>query len=205
MTQKLKLITESNYNLEIAESTDKKDLYIMGIFSSAETRNENGRVYPKNILEREIEKIQEAVKRKTCLGQLEHPTDSPETMLEKAAIMVEDVKWKGHDVYGKAKVLTTPHGQILRNLINDGATIGISSRGLGEVSESGHVKESYRLLTWDCVANPSNQTSWVQGIYEGKEFTIPEYGVSEPTEDEIKAVLKEHEQKIWQVLKSFRG
>ena len=205
MAHRVKLITEQNYDLELVESKENKSLYIMGIFSSAETRNGNGRIYPRNILEREITEVRKSVDKNTCIGQIGHPQDSPETDLEKSAIIVEDLKWKGSDVYGKARVLSTPSGQILKGLINDGVTIGISSRGLGTVNESGYVNDDYKLLTWDVVANPSNKTSWVNGIYEGKEFEIPDNGISKPTEEEIKSVLKEHEKKIWQVIKSFRG
>jgi len=90
--KRVKLITESNFDMEMVESEKDKSLYIMGIFSSAETKNRNGRVYPKNILEREIEKIQESIRNKTCIGQIGHPEDTPETNLEKAAIITEDLK-----------------------------------------------------------------------------------------------------------------
>lgn len=206
MAKQLKLITEASYQFEIKESAEDKKLYIMGVFSSAEKKNRNGRIYRREILEREIKKLKEGpVPNKTCLGQINHPEDNPETNLEKAAIVVEDLEWKEDDVYGKARVLNTPSGKILRNLIEDEVTIGISSRGLGEVSESGEVKDSYQLLSYDVVANPSNHGSWVNGIYEGRTFTIEDSNISKPSDEEIQEFLKEHEKKVWQVLKSFRG
>jgi len=204
MTRKVKMITETSFNFEIKESKEDKKLYIMGVFSSAEKQNKNGRVYPKNILEREINKLDEAIKNRTCLGQMGHPEDSPETDLEKASIITEDLKWKDNDVYGKARVLNTPTGNILKNLIEDNVTIGISSRGLGTVNENGTVNEDFQLLTYDIVANPSNKGSWVNGIYEGREFTIPEGEIERLTESEIKDFLKEHEKKVWQVIKNIR-
>lgn len=204
MARKVKLITETSFNFEIKESKEDKRLYIMGTFSSAEKQNKNGRVYPKNILEREINKLWEAIKNRTCLGQMGHPEDSPETDLEKAAIITEDLQWKENDVLGKARVLNTPSGNTLRNLIEDNVTIGISSRGLGTVNENGTVNEDFQLLTYDCVANPSNKGSWVNGIYEGREFTIPDGEIERLTESEVKEFLKDHEKKIWQVLKNIR-
>ena len=91
MTHKVKMITETSFDYKIEESKDKK-LYIMGIFSSAESKNKNGRKYPKNILEREINKLGDSIQNKTCIGQIGHPEDSPETDLEKAAIIVEDLQ-----------------------------------------------------------------------------------------------------------------
>lgn len=92
MAHRVKLITETSFNFEIKESKDDKRLYIMGVFSSAESKNRNGRTYPKNILEREINKISEAINNKTCLGQIGHPEENPETDLEKAAIITEDLQ-----------------------------------------------------------------------------------------------------------------
>lgn len=204
MARKVKMITESNYNLKVVESEENKSLYIMGVFSSAETKNKNGRKYPKSILEREIQKIQDSVENRTCIGQIGHPQDSPETDLEKAAIITEELQWKGNDVYGKARVLNTPSGKVLKNLVDDGVTVGISSRGLGTVSEDGTVNDDLQILTWDCVANPSNKGSWVNGIYEGKEFTVPDGDIERPDEEQVKEFLKEHESNVWGILKSLR-
>lgn len=195
------LITESNFNIK----TDKKEkqIFLEGIFASAEKKNQNGRVYPKSILNREIEKIMEKVKDHTCIGELSHPTERAEPALERAAILVEDISWKEDDVYGKARVLSTPMGQIARNLIEDGVKYGISTRGLGTVNEETNmVNDDYQLLTWDLVSNPSNHGSWVNGIYEGKEFSLPkEKG---PSKEEIQEALEYHAKKVFQVLENLR-
>ena len=195
----MKLITETSWDIsQLNEEKSGKDLYVVGIFSSAEVKNANGRVYPRQILEREIEKFyNEKVKQKCAIGQLNHP-NTPEGDLEKAAILVEQLEWKSNNVIGKAKVLTTPSGQIVRSLINDGVKIGISSRGLGDVSESGIVEDTFNLLTYDIVSNPSNIGSWVNGIYEGTTF-----GVDKDKERQIKEAKEEYKKKIWQVLENI--
>jgi hypothetical protein len=195
----MKLICEISYDINsINEKKDEKNLYVVGIFSSAEVKNANGRVYPRQILEREIEKFyNEKVKQKCAIGQLNHP-NTPEGDLEKAAILVEDLEWKSNNVMGRAKVLTTPSGQIVRNLINDGVKIGISSRGLGDVSESGIVEDTFNLLTYDIVSNPSNIGSWINGIYEGNTF-----GIDKDKEKQIKEAKEEYKKKIWQVLENI--
>lgn len=206
MKKELKLITETSYDFEIKESKEDKTLYLMGIFSSAEKKNKNGRVYKKEILEREISKLKEGpIKERTCIGQIGHPEDSPETNLEKAAIITEDLEWKGSDVYGKARVLNTPSGKVLRNLIEDNISIGISSRGLGTLDEDGTVNDDLQILTWDCVANPSNHGSWVNGIYEGKTFTVEDGNIHEPTEKEIMQILESNYNDLKNFLKEYRS
>ena len=174
----MKLITETSFDFEITESKGSKDMYVVGIFSSAGVKNNNGRIYDKKILEREINKIQEKVKSKSLFGELSHP-ESPGINPDKIAILTTQLEWKGNDVYGRSKILDTPMGNIAKTLIKEGR-MGISSRGLGTVNESGHVNEDFNLLTWDLVTEPSNQTSWINGIYEGKEF-----GVNKEPEKEI--------------------
>jgi len=170
---KLKLITEEVTSLQIVESASTKDLYVEGIFSSAEEKNKNGRIYKKSTLEREINKLEKTIKGKSLWGELNHPA-SAEINLERAAILVETLNWKGNDLYGRAVVLDTPMGNIAKALMKKGK-IGISSRGLGTVDESGYVNDSnYKLITWDLVGNPSNYPSWVNGIYEGKEWDYKE-------------------------------
>lgn len=170
---KVKLITEEVQNLTILESNKNKELYVEGIYSSAEKENKNGRKYKKTTLEREIKRLQEDIKRGSLFGELNHPT-SPDINLERAAILVEKLDWKGNDLYGRAVVLDTPMGNIAKALMKKGS-IGISSRGLGSVDESGYVNDgSYKLITWDLVGNPSNHPSWVKGIFEGKTWDVTE-------------------------------
>jgi len=186
-----KLITEMSYDVEIAESKNK-GMYVVGIWSSAEIENNNKRKYRKDILEREVAKIQE---KKAIWGELGHPPN-PEVNPERIAIKTVDLEWKGNDLWGKAKILETDAGRNARALVKEG-DMGISSRGLGTVSESGYVNEDFNLITWDLVTDPSNNPSWVSGIYEGKEWIAPE---SDPTIEDAKQHL---EKKIWQVIEKI--
>jgi hypothetical protein len=192
----MKLITESSYDVRMYEDKDKT-LKIVGIFSSAEIENGNGRVYPRNILEREIDKITEKISNKCLFGELSHPTN-PSINPERISHIVESLEWKNNDVYGKAKVLNTPMGNITKELIKEGR-IGISSRGLGTVSE-GKVNDDYNLITYDIVLDASNPGSrYVNGIYEGGEF---EY-VHKPLEEDIKKAQEVYKKHIWQVLENI--
>lgn len=167
----MKLIVESNWDVVIYEDKKSDSLKIAGIFSSAEIENQNKRKYPKEILEREIEKINDKVSNKCLFGELSHP-NVPDINPERISHIIEKLEWKNNDVYGKAKILSTPFGEIAKTLIKEGK-VGISSRGLGTVNESGFVNEDFNLITWDIVLDASNPGSrFVNGIYEDKEFNI---------------------------------
>jgi hypothetical protein len=166
-----KLITDISHDFQINESSDSKEMFITGIFSTAELENNNKRKYGRKILEREIGKVQEKVKNNCLWGELGHPPN-PEVNPDKIALKIEALDWKGNNVYGKAKLIDTPMGNIAKTLVKEGS-MGISSRGLGTVSESGYVNEDFHLVTYDLVTDPSNKPSWVNGIYEGTEFIIP--------------------------------
>lgn len=200
----LKLITETVTQDIVTEQKDK-GLYVYGIFSSAEVKNNNGRVYKKTILERETSKLMEKIKNKCLYGELNHPSTSS-VDLERAAILVESLEWKDNDVYGKAKVLKTPKGQIIQGIIESGGKFGISSRGLGTVSENGYVDENYNMITWDIVGDASNPGSeFVNGIYEGKEFYIP--GMKEEDKEPeltLEHAQKEYQKRIWQVIENIK-
>ena len=170
----MKLITETSYDFSLHEGKDKS-LYIAGIFSTAEMENNNKRKYGRKILEREVTKVQEKIGKNCLWGELGHPPN-PEVNPDKIALKIENLEWKGNNVYGKAKILDTPMGNIAKTLIKEGS-MGISSRGLGTVGDNGYVNEDFNLITYDLVTDPSNKPSWVNGIYEGQEFTIP--GVEE--------------------------
>ena len=183
-----KLITEYSQDFQITED-DNKDMYAVGIFSSAELKNNNKRRYKKEILEREVVKVQEKIDKKCLWGELGHPPN-PEVNTDKIALRTTFLEWKGNNLYGKAKILNTPMGEIAKTLIKEGA-MGISSRGLGTVGDDGYVNEDFHLITWDLVTDPSNKPSWVNGIYEGQEFTIPGMDLKrDPTEDEIREAQK---------------
>jgi hypothetical protein len=188
---KLKLITEYEEAVQVNESDDGKYLFIEGVFSSCERENKNGRKYKKETMARECEKLQDQISRKCLYGELNHPA-SPDINLERAAILVTELKWKGNDLLGKAKVLDTPMGRIAKTLIKEGS-VGISSRGLGSVKEDGYVDDkSYRLITWDLVGNPSNHPSWVRGVYEGREWDAPTDEQQGPTVEEAQEAYKDY-------------
>ena len=195
----LKLITEVSRDFEILEegTGKEKDLYVVGIFSSADLKNANGRIYKKNTLDREVKRIQEEHFKTgvPLFGQLNHPA-GPESDLEKVAIRTVALEWKGSHLYGKAKVLRdTPSGAIAAALLKE-AKLGISSRCLGQVAEDGYVvDESYKLLTWDLVNNASNTPSWVNGILENFELSI------ESEEDLLIEVEKERIQHCKRIFK----
>jgi len=185
----LKLITETSFDCELTESKSN-GTSIVGIYSSAGLKNNNGRVYKRDVLNREIEKISEKANNKTLWGELGHPPN-PEINPERIAILTTLLEWKGDHVYGKSKVLDTPTGQIAKVLIKEGK-LGISSRGLGTVSEEGYVNEDFNLITWDLVTDPSNHPSWIKGIFEGKTWDSPLFGIVN-TNDRFSGLTKEQE------------
>ena len=179
------LITEFTDSVKVTRDKNTDTLFIEGIFSTAGVKNKNGRIYKKETLQREVNRLNESIKNRCLWGELEHPT-SPNINLERAAILIEKLEWDGDDIVGRAKVLNTPMGAIAKELIKEG-TIGISSRGLGTVNEDGYVNDgSYQMLTFDLVSNPSSQSAWMKGIYEGQAFEIPSMEKDLITLDEAK-------------------
>lgn len=179
-----------SYDVQLSEGSRSKDMYVVGIFSTAEAENNNKRKYSRKLLEREVGKITEKVDHRSLWGELGHPP-SPEINPERIAILVEGLEWKGNNLYGKAKILKTPMGEIARELVKEGK-LGISSRGLGTVGDDGYVNEDYKLITYDLVTDPSNHPSWVNGIYEGQTFAIPE-PKREPTPEEIRQIQEQEQ------------
>ncbi len=190
--KKLNLITETFNQIELWESKSKTP-YMIGIFASAETKNANGRIYEKRILEREVQKfVNEKINTKSSWGELGHP-DNSEINLDNVAMIIESLEWKGNDVYGKAKILDTPKGTILKTLVKEG-NIGVSTRGLGTVNESGKVNDDFNLITIDAVSDASNPGSrFINGILEGKTFSMPEDKISI---DEAKERLFEYQKNL---------
>lgn len=172
------LITEDNFNdinsgHIIEESTGKKNYYVKGVFLQAEQKNRNGRIYPTNILEREVKRFtNDYISKKRALGELNHPQE-PTINPERACQLIESLTKQGDGWVGKAKILSTPMGNLVKGLIDDGVQLGESSRGLGTLRESDGVKyvnEDYYMSTIDVVSDPSAPEAWVNGIFEGKEF-----------------------------------
>ena len=175
----MKLISEySNYNVSpvIVEANEKgeKEYFIEGIFMQSEIKNRNGRVYPKAVMAKEVTRyVKEFVKKDRAFGELGHP-DGPTINLDKVSHMITKLEEDGNNFMGRAKILSTPNGQVVRSLINDGAKLGVSSRGLGSLEQRGgaqYVKDDFQLATAaDIVADPSAPEAFVEGIMEGVEW-----------------------------------
>lgn len=148
-------------------------MILSGIMQKADTQNGNGRVYPARVLMREVENYKKLVKERRALGELDHPDDSV-INLKNASHMVTDVWFEGKDVMGKVQVLNTPSGNILRSLVESGVKLGISSRGMGSVSESQGatvVEDDFQLICFDFVSEPSTPNAFM--MREAKEFGEP--------------------------------
>lgn len=174
----MKLLREMVEDIEIIqESTEdgKKNLYISGVFMQYDMKNHNGRTYPRNIMEKEVDRyVNECIKQKRAFGELTHP-DSPQINLERVSHLVESLKVESNGrVMGKARVVDTPCGNIVRGLIEGGASLGVSSRGLGSLKEGKdgmEVQEDFHLVTpADVVSSPSAPDAFVQGIMEDCEW-----------------------------------
>ena len=170
----MKLITEMYDDFEILTEGKGKNMKIKGVFMQAETKNRNGRVYPLDVLHKEVNRYnKELVETKRAFGELGHP-DGPTVNLDRVSHMIEELVPEGKDIIGKAKILDTPNGKIVQELINAGAKLGVSSRGMGTLEKRGqtnYVKDDFYLATaGDIVADPSAPKAFVEGIMEGKEW-----------------------------------
>lgn len=147
-------------------------MMLSGKLQEADSKNGNGRVYPKHILEREMKNYQKLISDGRALGELDHPDDSV-INLKNAAILVKEINWKGNEVHGKIQVLETPSGKILKELVNAGVKLGISSRGLGSVNEDNGktmVEDDFQLICFDMVSEPSTTGAFM--LKENKESNI---------------------------------
>ena len=172
----MKLITEQIENVQILteEKNGKKLLYIEGVFLQSELTNRNGRRYPFEVLNREVERYnEEYVKTKRALGELGHP-DGPTINLDRVSHKIVELYQDGSNYIGKAKLLETPMGSIAKNLLREGVQLGVSSRGVGSLESKGgsnYVRDDFMLTTAaDIVADPSAPDAFVNGIMEGKEW-----------------------------------
>lgn len=190
----MKLITEVFENILIEEKG--KDLYIEGVFLQSNVKNRNGRVYPTEVLSREVERYNENyIQKNRAFGELGHP-DGPTINLERVSHMIKELRLEEKDFVGKAKIMTeTPYGAIVKNLIKEGAQLGVSSRGMGSVKRSGDtnvVQDDFYLATAaDIVADPSAPNAFVNGIMEGKEWIWDNGIIKEATIDSYSKQLKE--------------
>tara|TARA_R100001163_G_scaffold728_4_gene1045 strand:+ start:3567 stop:4247 length:681 start_codon:yes stop_codon:yes gene_type:complete len=169
------------YVLEESGKDGKKNMYIKGPYMMAEEVNRNKRYYPTNELKREIERYKkDMIRENRSMGELNHPTTA-EVDLERACHMVTDIWQEGNMFYGKSKVLSTPCGQIVKSLINDGVKVGMSSRALGQltpVEEKAGVSKvtDMKLVAVDCVSDPSCPKAFVNGILESKQYILDQDG-----------------------------
>jgi len=159
-----------------AVKTERGNLLVEGRLQAAETKNGNGRYYPKEILEREIENYKKGpIAENRALGELDHP-DSSVINLKNVSHNIKDVWWNGNDVMGKIEILPTPSGNILTELFKNGITVGVSSRGMGSLKPGTdgvqEVQDDFELLCWDFVSTPSTPGAYVSPIREGLEPTI---------------------------------
>jgi len=180
----MKLIREEIEKVEVITEGkgDNAKLYIKGPFLQAECVNRNGRLYPLSIMEREVKRYTESyVNKGRALGELGHP-DGPTVNLERVSHIIKELKQDGNNITGKAKILDTPYGKIVKNLIDEGVKIGVSSRGMGSlksVNGINEVQKDFMLSAVDIVADPSAPNAFVEGIMEGKEW-VWDNGVLQP-------------------------
>ena len=173
----MKLIREEIESVEILTETvgGKKNLFIKGVFLQSEMVNRNGRLYPFNIMEKEVNRYnKDYVQKGRALGELGHP-DGPTVNLDRVSHKITDLRQEGKNFVGKAQILSTPMGKIAESLLKDGVTLGVSSRGIGSLKDNTkgykEVGEDFMLATAaDIVADPSAPDAFVQGIMEGKEW-----------------------------------
>ena len=182
----MKLIAEyTEDQLEVVTEATKdggKKYAIEGVFMSAEQKNRNGRIYPRPVMEGAVNKyVTEQVSKGRAVGELNHP-EGPTVNLDKVSHKIESLKWEGNDVVGKATILETPMGQIVRGLLDGGVKLGVSTRGMGSLESRGGamvVKPDFLLNAVDIVQDPSAPSAFVNGVMEGVEW-VWNNGIIEP-------------------------
>ena len=194
----MKLIKEHtetvNYLIEEDKETGQKNYNLEGVFLQADIKNRNGRIYPVDILDKEVKRyMKENVKKNRAYGELGHP-DSPTINLARVSHMIKDLKLEGKNFVGKAKIMDTPYGKIVKSLIDEGASLGVSSRGMGSLKTtkdgSSEVQKDFMLATAaDIVADPSAPDAFVRGVMEGKEWMFVDGKFVEQDIDAVKSSI----------------
>jgi len=183
----MKLLKEfkQNVNTLNREENGEKKFFIEGIFMQSNIKNQNGRIYPKEIMENEVARFsKDMIATRRALGELEH-SDSPNIQLDRASHLIEALEFSGDDIVGRAKILDTANGQLVKALIKEGIQLGVSSRGLGSIkmlnNGAAEVQDDFHLVTVDIVSDPSAPSALVEGLMEGREWVY----------DAIKGIYKE--------------
>ena len=208
----MKLISEQwaddvNYLIEEDPKTGKKNAYIEGVMLQTEVKNKNGRVYPKEVMQKEVKRYtKEYIDNNRAYGELGHP-EGPTINLERTSHLITSLREDGNNFVGKAKILSTPMGNIVKNLLDDGARLGVSSRGMGSLKASNAkggvqmVQSDFQLATAaDIVADPSAPDAFVDGVMEGVEW-IWDNGVikAQKIEDYKHSIARARTQKLQEV------
>jgi len=158
-------------------NADNGNLMVEGILATAEVKNGNGRYYSKALWNREMDKYNELIEQRRSMGELDHP-ESTVINLKNVSHLITEYFWDKDNVIGKIEVLPTPSGNILKELIKNGITVGVSSRGMGSLEDKGgvmEVQDDFELLCWDFVSTPSNPGSYMHTLNEGKNAVTYDY------------------------------
>ena len=185
--------TENNLEVLTEEKNGKKNYAIEGVFMSAEQKNRNGRIYPKQVLGKAVDAYNTTqVVPGRAVGELNHP-EGPTVNLDKVSHKINSLDWQGNDVVGKATILATPMGEVVKGLLDGGVKLGVSTRGMGSLQRSNDamiVKDDFILNAVDIVQDPSAPSAFVNGVMEGVEWVwnngIIEQQAVEKMETEIK-------------------
>ena len=157
--------------------TNDGNLLVEGVLATAEVKNGNGRYYSRDLWEREMGKYNELVEQRRSMGELDHP-ESSVVNLKNVSHLIKEYSWDGDNVMGVIEILPTPSGNILKELIKNGVTVGVSSRGMGSLEDRGgvmEVQDDFELLCWDFVSTPSNPGSYMHTLNEGKNIVTYDY------------------------------
>ena len=191
----MKLISEyinSPLEVLIEKANGKKSMHIEGVFMQAETKNRNGRVYEKRILESAVKKyVKEQVSQGRAVGELNHP-EGPTVNLDKVSHKITNLDFQGNNVIGKASILKTPMGQIVEGLLEGGVKLGVSSRGMGTLeNQKGtmYVRDDFMLASVDIVQDPSAPSAFVNGVMEGVEWVWDNGVLKESEAEQVKERL----------------
>lgn len=174
----MKLITEHTDDIQIIteEKEGKKSYFIEGVFMQSDIKNRNGRIYPNSVLVKEAMRYnKEFVESNRAMGELGHP-EGPQLNLDRVSHIIKEMKIDGKNIWGRAKVMDTPYGKIVKNMIDEGVKFGVSSRGVGSLKTTkegiNEVQGDFNLAAVDIVADPSAPDAFVEGVMEGKDWVL---------------------------------